>query len=607
MPHASILIPHYSSLIPTTISSREPRISNPSILTPHPSPLTTHPSLLASDWTERYRPKSLGEIVGNGEAVSELNAWADGWDKGQAKKKCAILMGTPGCGKTSAALALAADRKWTVIELNASDVRSGDRIRHIALTGAVNETFTEDGTFVSTLTGKHKLILMDEADNLYERGGAADSGFLDKGGKRAIVDMIKETRQPIILIVNDYYALTSGSGRELNSLCLQIKFRKVDRRTTIKALHKICIIEGIEAAPEVLEGIADRAEGDLRSAVRDLQTLATGRTKIAADDLKSLGYRDREGNIWEAMRKILKGSSFDEARNSTRNLDETPEGISMWLDENIPLEYKEPEDVERAYNWLSRADIFMGRVFRRQHYALWGYASAVMTGGVALSKSRPYHGFVKYQSPNMANGWIGKMSRSKGMRQVRNGICEKLSEMTHNSKKEARREILPAVKYLFASDWGFSISMTKKLELDDEEVAFLLDEDADSLKVKRIFDEIRSMEKQRAKGEAKAANSGAPEQGAGDMRSSGAQICAILGMAQKPCAGSVPAKQARESSTAARQHVEKQREERQHKERETPKSRKSLGRFAEPEEAKQDEGKAQKSKKEFSQKGLAEF
>jgi replication factor C large subunit len=230
-----------------------------------------------------------------------------------------------------------------------------------------------------------------------------------------------------------------------------------------------------------------------------------GRNKIETADLASLGYRDREGNIWESMRKIFKGDSFKEARESVRDLDETPEDISMWLDENIPLEYKDPEDIERAYNWLSRADIFLGRVYRRQHYALWGYASAVMTGGVATAKSRHYHGFVKYQSPNMAGGWIGKMSRSKGMRQTRDGLCEKLGEMTHNSKAEARQEILPTTKQLFSSDWQFAIWLTKKLELEEDEVAFLMDEDADSPKVERIFAEIKEEEKQRVK-DAKEAN-----------------------------------------------------------------------------------------------------
>ena len=49
----------------------------------------------------------------------------------------------------------------------------------------------------------------------------AGSELGDKGGKKAIVETIQITKQPIILIVNDYYDLTKGGGESLKQLCLR--------------------------------------------------------------------------------------------------------------------------------------------------------------------------------------------------------------------------------------------------------------------------------------------------------------------------------------------------------------------------------------------------
>ena len=121
------------------------------------------------DWTEKYRPESLDEIVGNERAVTELKRWADTWNHGNPNKRAVILSGGPGTGKTSSALALAKDYGWPAIELNTSDARNATKIKKVATFGAVNETFDNNGNFVSSHKGGRKLIVLDEADNLYER------------------------------------------------------------------------------------------------------------------------------------------------------------------------------------------------------------------------------------------------------------------------------------------------------------------------------------------------------------------------------------------------------------------------------------------------------
>ena len=84
------------------------------------------------DWTEKYRPKLLNDIIGNTKAISELKLWAESWTKEIPKNKAIILVGKPGIGKTSAAIALAHNYQWSFIELNTSDTRNAIKIKNIA-------------------------------------------------------------------------------------------------------------------------------------------------------------------------------------------------------------------------------------------------------------------------------------------------------------------------------------------------------------------------------------------------------------------------------------------------------------------------------------------
>lgn len=115
------------------------------------------------DWTEKYRPEHIRDLTGNAPAIRQMVDWAASWSK---KSKPLLLYGKPGTGKTSSAYALANDMDWEMIELNASDQRTKGAIDRIAGQGSTS----------GSLTGAaHKLILLDEADNL--------QGTADRGGR----------------------------------------------------------------------------------------------------------------------------------------------------------------------------------------------------------------------------------------------------------------------------------------------------------------------------------------------------------------------------------------------------------------------------------------
>jgi replication factor C large subunit len=429
-------------------------------------------------WAEKYRPQRLDDVAGNSRAVGELRRWAGDWEHGHPRKKGVILVGAPGTGKTSAALALARDM--------GSDSRNYASIKRVAFSGAVHDTFSDDGEYISARTGGRKLIILDEADQLYEAAERSSDGrdLGDRGGKRAIVETVARTMQPVVLIVNDSYALTSAGGESLKSLCETIKFDKIHRNVIRAALRRICDAEGISSTPEALEELAARARGDLRAAINDLQSMAEGSSSLKMDSLAALGGRDERAKIFDAMFAILKGSSIERAREAMRRLDEPPDFVLMWLDENLPLEYRDAGDLVRGFDMLSRADMFLGRVSRRQQYGLWAYASDLMSAGVAVAKHRKYHEFNKYRFPL----WLVRRSRASAGRRVEKEVLGKIGAYTHMSTYMARHQMMPLVRQLFDGDHYFAVRFTRELELEQDHLAYILGVEADSPRVKNMLE-----------------------------------------------------------------------------------------------------------------------
>jgi len=398
-------------------------------------------------WTEKYQPRKLRELAGQGQAVKTMLDWANGWKRGRPKKSAILLYGATGTGKTADASALAHELGWDLIELNASDKRTLQVIRKVAGTAATT------GTLFAGASGK-RLVVLDEADNVY--------GTTDRGGYRAIAELLKQTRNPVVLIANDQYKIPW----EIRGACLAINFRRLTTETIVNVLKRICRAERVEAEPQALRAIAEAAKGDLRSTINDLQTIAMGRTRLTARDITPY-RRDREANIFDVLRQLAYAKNGREARELLWRLDRPPDDALAWIDENIPRMLIEPADLVRAYDAISRADIFLTRARRRRAYGMWGYAGDMMSAGVALSREGKLK-FVRFQSPSP----IVRFARTRASRGVRDSIARKVAARCHVSSKEARKHYLPYLGLILKHRGGAGIA--EELELEDAEKEYLV-------------------------------------------------------------------------------------------------------------------------------------
>jgi len=247
-------------------------------------------------WTEKYRPKSLNEMVNQKEIVERLKSFVE------AKNipHC-IFAGPPGTGKTTAALCLAYDLYGGVyrehlMELNASDERGINVVRETVKTFARIRSIGEI---------PFKIMILDEADNMTSDAQQA---------LRRTMERFTETCR-FILIAN-----YSGKIIEpIQSRCAPFRFSYLSKEDHDAYLRHIVQKENVKMHDEGFDAIFDVCGGDLRKAINTLQAAASLGRAIDAETVYSVIGRASPADVQEMITLAMKGD-FIGARQRLREM-----------------------------------------------------------------------------------------------------------------------------------------------------------------------------------------------------------------------------------------------------------------------------------------------
>ncbi|KDR73607.1 hypothetical protein GALMADRAFT_251349 [Galerina marginata CBS 339.88] len=283
-------------------------------------------------WVDRYRPRKFTDLLGNERVARDAMAWVKQWDwcvfgKARGKKraregdeninldefrrpqeKIILLSGPPGLGKTTLAHVVARQAGYEVMEINASDARSGsivdDRIRPALESGSaigstkpvllvIDEIDGATGAGDNSNTFIHKLVqLIHVKPRRKERSHGKDNH-----NRRPIL-------RPIICICNDHNA---SSLAKLRPHAYQIRFNRPADIHIVKRLKEICLIEDMKADSRALGTLVSAAKGDLRGCLNTLQFIKTRKEDVTEAIIRKAtsGMKEEDTTVQSVLNNLF--------------------------------------------------------------------------------------------------------------------------------------------------------------------------------------------------------------------------------------------------------------------------------------------------------------
>ena len=292
-------------------------------------------------WSEKYRPASLDLMVGNEEARDRLVQWLRKWKRGA---RAALLVGPPGTGKTTLVHLVAEKQGLQLVELNASDTRTKER-----LSKRIGEVISSINLF-----GSRTLVFLDEVDGL---AGRADYGAID-----FIRDAVRKSENPVVMAANDP---ESDQVKKLSGVTSRIEFQKPAPEVVEEHLAEIAGNEGLSLKEGELASIAQAANGDWRSAINFLQSGAPS-------------AKDEEMTRSQAINTFFDAVDEKAALRALRSYPGQPRDKLRDLFTGVVKARVHEERKAAALEAISRADILMGRIMRGQDWRLLRYLDPML-------------------------------------------------------------------------------------------------------------------------------------------------------------------------------------------------------------------------------------
>jgi replication factor C small subunit len=255
--------------------------------------LSSNTDLSSLMWSEKYRPKSLNEVVNQKEIVKAISNLVKSPDLPHM-----LFAGSAGVGKTTTALCIARELlgdDWpkNTLSLNASDERGIKMVRERVKEFAASIKLAGDKEF-----GKPKIIILDEADEMTSEAQTAL--------RRIIEDSAGTTR---FIIVCNYL---SQIIEPIQSRCVVFRFTRLPKEEVVEHLKWICENEKVKYDEKAIAQVFDATGGDLRHAINVLQA-AAGMGSVSPSNVNAAVGLSGRSRVGEVIKLAISGK-FNDAR-----------------------------------------------------------------------------------------------------------------------------------------------------------------------------------------------------------------------------------------------------------------------------------------------------
>jgi len=370
-------------------------------------------------WSEKHRPKTVQEMVGNEDVRLAALKWLAGWVSGS---KPLLLVGPPGSGKTTLVHALARQFDYHLVEMNASDTRNRDSLQAILLPALQN---------TANLFGKKIMLFLDEVDGI--------SGREDSGGLDALVDLMKEPTVPVIMAAN----AKSIKIKDLAKACKTVEFSPVPPRLLMLFLDHVLQSERVKLGPGDKISIVNNSRGDIRSMLNSAQSRAAGYATVSNRDMIDIDIADaingyfNAGSIEQATQFITNANASYPDPRYGGSPEERRKDMLAALFSSIISSHVEHDDLALMLDVLSKADMMVGRANASREWRLLKYVNSVIAAGLYEKSRQKGIKYSQYAMPWPVMGPI--FARSQSTKK----ILGELAPVLHTSKSSAGSFALP--------------------------------------------------------------------------------------------------------------------------------------------------------------------
>ena len=235
-------------------------------------------------WTEKYRPKKFGEVVGQDEIIKKVQNLTASLNIPHM-----LFAGPAGTGKSTLALIVVRELfgihwKENYLELNASDERGIDvvrqKVKNFARTKAI-------GNF------QFKVIFLDEAD------------ALTKEAQQALRRTMENYTTTCRFVMSCNYS--SKIIDPIQSRCVIFRFKLLEKKDIEKRVKIIAEKENIQISDKTIEELYEASEGDCRRVINLLQASASISSSITPELISTLSSTAKPAEIKIVLEYALSG------------------------------------------------------------------------------------------------------------------------------------------------------------------------------------------------------------------------------------------------------------------------------------------------------------